>query len=295
VIPARAAGEFLFSLRQFDPLANDLVSPRLLTCPADTRLPADSFRSLNNSNLSYLAGLRADYSRPNSLLAADRNLTNDLAGAAAPASLQETRGWRWTSELHQYKGNLLFSDGHVEEKTSQALASSLGLVQNAGGLTPPSVRGITAASPDSSRPSLPPSGGLTGRAENTLASSALDRTPNPQSSSLAPHQGQLAVSTAVSRPGAFSASSSDGQTITNAKSEITPTRVTEGPATKPGSGEDPGFSFFPPWFGATILDLLKDSLWAFYLAMLLIAGIALFLRLQQGSRKRRATNLRRGH
>src|SRR5262245_33072306 len=49
-------GEFYFSFRHFHALSNELVSPKLVICPTDARLPVASFASLNNQNLSYFVG-----------------------------------------------------------------------------------------------------------------------------------------------------------------------------------------------------------------------------------------------
>jgi len=114
-------GEFFFSFRHFQILSNDLVSTKMLVCPADTRLPAPDFGLLQNADVSYFVGLKSDYSLPNSILAGDGNLTNDYVKSSTLVRLN--RGWRWTSELHQFKGNLLFADAHVEEKSSEALAA----------------------------------------------------------------------------------------------------------------------------------------------------------------------------
>jgi hypothetical protein len=76
------------------------------------------------------------------------------------------------------------------------------------------------------------------------------------------------------------------QTITNTTAETQPPRVASGPAEKSGSNPEPGFSLFPAWFSAILLDLLEKGLWAFYLLMLLIVGTALFLRLRSAAQKR---------
>lgn len=126
-------GEAAFSFRHFQSLSNELVSPRLVACPADTRLPAVSFAALDNSHVSYFVGVTADFSRPTTILAGDRNLTNDYATPGSLAQLGPNMTLRWTRELHQYKGNLLFSDGHTEEKSSAGLlglAGQSGLVAN---------------------------------------------------------------------------------------------------------------------------------------------------------------------
>jgi prepilin-type N-terminal cleavage/methylation domain-containing protein/prepilin-type processing-associated H-X9-DG protein len=104
-------GMFYIEYRYFQPLGSILETPRVLVCPTDTRLPALSFNVLQNSNVSYFVGVNAQYDQPMSILAGDGNL------AASTTMLHVTTGGRltWDSKLHEYKGNVLFADGHVEE------------------------------------------------------------------------------------------------------------------------------------------------------------------------------------
>ena len=62
-------GEFFFSYRHFQPLAAELVSPKPLTCPSDTRIAATNFDFLANSNLSYFVGGNPQMGQPESVLA----------------------------------------------------------------------------------------------------------------------------------------------------------------------------------------------------------------------------------
>src|SRR5438132_6623516 len=70
---------FYFGFRHFQALSNELVTPKVLLCPTDTRLPAARFEAFKNENLSYFVGANADLGRPDSILAGDRNITNDWA------------------------------------------------------------------------------------------------------------------------------------------------------------------------------------------------------------------------
>jgi prepilin-type N-terminal cleavage/methylation domain-containing protein len=110
-----APGNYAVAYRPFQDLASELVTPGLLICPADMRARAINFGMLRNENLSYFVGANADYSQPLSLLAGDRNVTNDYVMPGAVARLGADNYLRWTSELHQYKGNLLRADGDVEQ------------------------------------------------------------------------------------------------------------------------------------------------------------------------------------
>ncbi|HXJ75171.1 MAG TPA: hypothetical protein VNM37_20115, partial [Candidatus Dormibacteraeota bacterium] len=65
---------FYFSFRHFQALSNELEVPKLLLCPSDQRLPASTFKELQNFNLSYFVAVTATYQGPDSLLAGDRNI-----------------------------------------------------------------------------------------------------------------------------------------------------------------------------------------------------------------------------
>ena len=138
-------GEFDFGFRHWQTLSNELVSPKLLNCPADLREPAANFAALQNENVSYFVGVNADYSRPVSILAGDRNITNGSPVAASLIRATAASNVWWTRELHAFKGNLLFADAHVEQ--SKDFRLSLPTAQPAeSDLVLPSVRSIAVAS-----------------------------------------------------------------------------------------------------------------------------------------------------
>lgn len=140
-------GPFYFAFRHFQTLSTILVTPKILICPADTRLPAGNFSALQNANVSYFVGVDADYFKPVSILAGDGNLA---ASPQRPTILRSEAGVRlqWTRELHQFKGNVLFADGHVEEWGGSASGAS---VANAGNFVLPSIN--PNAKPSGSNPS----------------------------------------------------------------------------------------------------------------------------------------------
>jgi prepilin-type N-terminal cleavage/methylation domain-containing protein/prepilin-type processing-associated H-X9-DG protein len=113
----RVNGDFYFGFRHFQAVSNQLVAPRLLICPSDQRLPAQSFSELKNENVSYFVSLSSTMDTPLSVLAGDRNVTV-VSAAVGSTLLRVSPGQflRWTSGLHEYKGNLLFADGHVEQR-----------------------------------------------------------------------------------------------------------------------------------------------------------------------------------
>jgi prepilin-type N-terminal cleavage/methylation domain-containing protein/prepilin-type processing-associated H-X9-DG protein len=155
----RVSGEFFFSFRHFQPLANDLVTPKPLYCPADTaRLPAASFGFFKNENLSYFVGVTAQFTRPESILAGDRNVTNDQS--RSPSLLRSGVGSpiHWTQELHRFKGNLLFADGHTEELNDAHLAAANQQVAQDFFLPTAQSPGAVAAAGGNPPPAFPPPG-----------------------------------------------------------------------------------------------------------------------------------------
>src|SRR5436190_12626923 len=61
----QAGGDFISPFRHFRALADELRTPRVLTCPADSRRTAANFVTLSNENVSYFVGLNAELSQPN--------------------------------------------------------------------------------------------------------------------------------------------------------------------------------------------------------------------------------------
>ncbi len=110
---------FAPAFRHLQALSNELSTPRILLCPADGRTEAARFAGLQSENVSYFVVANARYGHATSVLAGDRNLTNNL-GSAPPAGALPS--FRWTHELHEFKGNLLFADGHIEKHNNASLA-----------------------------------------------------------------------------------------------------------------------------------------------------------------------------
>ncbi len=111
----QGSAPFASAHRHLQALSNELVTPKLLLCAMDSRVPAVSFPSVRNTNVSFFVNVRAENGRATVILAGDRNLTSDTAGGQAGLRLDANSYLRWTAELHRFKGNLLFADGHVEE------------------------------------------------------------------------------------------------------------------------------------------------------------------------------------
>jgi prepilin-type processing-associated H-X9-DG protein len=104
-------GDFYFSFKHFVPLAAEIQNPKVLVCPTDTREPAATFNSLSNTNLSYFVAANPQFANSDSITAGDRNLS-PLTNSQARIGFY--RPLKWTAEMHQNRGNVLFADGHVE-------------------------------------------------------------------------------------------------------------------------------------------------------------------------------------
>jgi type II secretory pathway pseudopilin PulG len=113
--------------RAFQCLSNDLSTPSLLVCPADTRIAASNFASLQNSNISYFVGGDADESNPRLFMAGDRNWeTNGVALPAGVTFLLSNAPVAWGPKtIHRGSGNIVLSDGSVQTLSSSQLRAAL--------------------------------------------------------------------------------------------------------------------------------------------------------------------------
>ena len=182
----RIPGEFYFSFRHLQALSNELVTPKLAICPSDTRDAASNFASLNNEHVSYFVAVSAEYSQPNSILAGDRNLTNDYAGPATIVRLGPNNALRWTRELHQFKGNLLMSDGRVEEKNNPGLAPTANQLPAVAAFALPTVKSsqtMTAPSGPATESSLPALPTVVSPAPNPASAPPPPTSPAPNNGS----------------------------------------------------------------------------------------------------------------
>jgi prepilin-type processing-associated H-X9-DG protein len=114
------------TFRHFQVLSNELSTPKLLACPADTRKPSPGFSALSDANISYFLGLEAKESAPHVLLAGDRNLmTNGVLVRSGLLELTTNLTVGWTTQMHKHAGNVAFGDGHVDSLSSNRLQEQL--------------------------------------------------------------------------------------------------------------------------------------------------------------------------
>jgi len=111
--------------RYFKTLSNELNTPKILICPADTRVAALNFARLKNQNVSYFIGLDADEAEPQRFLDGDRN----IVGAAAPENgmLKLVPGGPagWTAAIHNNLGNVGLANGSVQQFSNSGLREAL--------------------------------------------------------------------------------------------------------------------------------------------------------------------------
>jgi prepilin-type processing-associated H-X9-DG protein len=123
-------------------LSNELVSPRVLTCPSDTRIPTEDFASLTTNNLSYFLNMdvRSDTretgvvpniglrSEPNEteVLHGDRHIVFTPATRQQPILITSNLSAHWDrSKGHITIGNFAFADGSVRRATDRELSEWL--------------------------------------------------------------------------------------------------------------------------------------------------------------------------
>jgi prepilin-type N-terminal cleavage/methylation domain-containing protein len=150
-------------------MSNELSTPKILTCPSDTKNYATNFSTSTTAPLgqfqtnsptatnyvSYFIGGDAIDTQPQSILGGDRNIGSD---GGTPANLPTTSGifsgygngngggtamsgsanpsvtiadWAWTSgDLHLKNGNIMLGDGSVQQTTVNGLVSDLEAATN---------------------------------------------------------------------------------------------------------------------------------------------------------------------
>ena len=107
----------------------------MLLCPADQkrRYATNFFADFMNSKISYFMGIDAVDTNASRILCGDRNITNGLPLHKGLLQLDPSHPAGWTYQLHEEKGNILLSDGSVQQVTTarlRALISASGTGTN---------------------------------------------------------------------------------------------------------------------------------------------------------------------
>jgi len=123
--------------RHFQVMSNELVTAKLLTCPADDRVRLTNSWNLSVTNVSYFVGLDADESLPQMLLSGDRNVTNGFALQKGVIELEDMPPVGWTQTIHNEQGNVGLADGSAQQFTTALLRRQIAAAnkQNKIGIT----------------------------------------------------------------------------------------------------------------------------------------------------------------
>jgi prepilin-type N-terminal cleavage/methylation domain-containing protein/prepilin-type processing-associated H-X9-DG protein len=291
----RVEGEFYYGFRHFQVLSNELATPKLLICAADTRSPAINFASLQNENLSYFIGINAEFTKPNSILAGDRNITNDWTAPATVLRLGPDRYLRWTEELHRFKGNLLFADGRVEERNTPGLRPALNQEPRTANLAVPSAKTTGGFSfrpgPSSIGVAVPQA--AQGSANSPSAPAA--RPLNAGTRAAAPPESAPRAEMATQfKPVGGSALDSSAAGTEPPKSDHATTNlpaVIDHPSKR--GGEDTATSSFDEGFIAAIGALARKSAWWLYLLLLLLLAVLVTMAIRRWMKHRKSQRVRR--
>lgn len=115
------------TFRYYEMVLHEIGSPKVLICPQDqterepVRPQNPPFRLFSNRHLSYFVSLTADESRPDMILAGDRNLTANGVPVRGVQALSTNILWGWdANRLHRTHGNVAMADGSVAQVTAVA-------------------------------------------------------------------------------------------------------------------------------------------------------------------------------
>ena len=117
--------------------SNELASPKILVCPADTKekKPGTNWVNLNgDDNVSCFVGILSSEERPETILLGDRNVTggdggldpswNRFMGSSIDAA--------WDKTLHVLQGNIALADGSVQQIKTFGLRAQISAAFGSG-------------------------------------------------------------------------------------------------------------------------------------------------------------------
>ena len=124
-----SVGEYLADPAMYiKALTNELSTPKIVVCPNDERKEATNWAHFTRTNLSYFVSADASERFPQSLLAGDRNITNEN-GRLMPGlrKLSTLAGGvaGWDNTIHKGQGNACVGDGSVQQLSVARLREQL--------------------------------------------------------------------------------------------------------------------------------------------------------------------------
>jgi hypothetical protein len=119
-----AAGGNVVSI--FQVLTNELVTPKVLICPADQRRSrVNTFTQLAKSHISYFVALEARQENYNDVMTGDRNITGGPIANEIMSLPITNNAAGWDRNLHKFQGNIGLADGSVQQVTPTLLNTQL--------------------------------------------------------------------------------------------------------------------------------------------------------------------------
>lgn len=112
----------------FQVMSNELSTPKVLFCPADTgHCPATNFSAgFSGKNISYFINLDANEANPQMVLFGDDNF--ELSGVPVNPGLLKVpvnTSITWSPARHHLSGNVAITDGSVQQLTISGLQQAL--------------------------------------------------------------------------------------------------------------------------------------------------------------------------
>ncbi|HWN97598.1 MAG TPA: DUF1559 domain-containing protein [Methylomirabilota bacterium] len=132
--------------QHFQPLSNDLMTPKPLHCPTDTKArrahdwsaAPDGFAALKNNAVSYFIGADCNLGYTKMHALGDRNVLGedgkhcDTSQIATGITRLTTNNATWGKELHERAGNLALGDGSVQQLSQIGLRQHLAQTDDQG-------------------------------------------------------------------------------------------------------------------------------------------------------------------
>lgn len=116
----------------FSVLSNQVGAVRNLTCPGDTRLPAQSWSALSDSNISYFINLDGEETKYNRVVFGDRLIMSSVSSSNGVLTLSTHTTYQWQPQIHNQHGCLSYGDGSVRPFRSEQLEQELTRKENLG-------------------------------------------------------------------------------------------------------------------------------------------------------------------
>jgi prepilin-type N-terminal cleavage/methylation domain-containing protein len=112
-------------------MSNEVITPKVIICPSDTRKAAETWASLRETNVSYFLGIESKEDRPGSPLVGDRNLEGGRPRRDCPVALvtrvadEFTAAYipraNWTNTIHRNVGNVSIGDASAHMVTRKQI------------------------------------------------------------------------------------------------------------------------------------------------------------------------------